>query len=96
VFGWDKTKGEWVTIAPKGRAWTPFIYAHGVFSGVQYVFKHVRASVKAGDNVKAGSVIARSGQLGFSQGPHLHFEVWPTPKSSVDPVKWFAAKGVVF
>lgn len=33
------------------------------------------AAVKAGDNVQAGQLLAKSGSSGFSSGPHLHFVI---------------------
>jgi murein DD-endopeptidase MepM/ murein hydrolase activator NlpD len=34
------------------------------------------ASVRVGDRVQRGSVIARTGNSGRTTGPHLHYEVW--------------------
>lgn len=52
------------------------IVDHG--DGLVSVYKHNSTLLKAqGDRVKAGEVIALTGNTGkFSTGPHLHFELW--------------------
>lgn len=45
-------------------------------SGYSTVYMHLsKLSVKPGQRVKAGTIIARSGNTGISTGPHLHYEV---------------------
>ncbi len=44
--------------------------------GFRSVYGHLSAfTVKQGDYVRKGQLIAKSGQSGLSQGPHLHYEV---------------------
>ena len=58
------------------------------------LYAHLHAgtiSVKAGDSVKQGQVIAKMGNSGNSTGPHLHFEIRLGENSSsarVDPLTY--------
>ena len=55
-------------------------------SGLSTVYAHNRAlSVRQGDLVHAGQVIAESGQTGRASGPHVHFEVRERG-SPIDPL----------
>jgi len=71
----EKTK-TWDEVAPKGRAWTPYIELIGVHSKNKYVYKHVKAGVLVGKQVSAGEAIGKAGNYGYSMGEHLHFEVY--------------------
>jgi murein DD-endopeptidase MepM/ murein hydrolase activator NlpD len=49
-------------------------------SGRDLVFMHLREGsvvVTKGQAVAAGQRIAEVGSTGVSEGPHLHFEIWP-------------------
>ncbi|MDE1855390.1 MAG: M23 family metallopeptidase [Candidatus Micrarchaeota archaeon] len=59
---WDR--GNYIEI--KHRHGETTWYEHLAFQG---------AKVKVGDRVKKGQVIALSGNTGFSENPHLHFQV---------------------
>jgi hypothetical protein len=51
------------------------IIDYGTFVGI---YAHLNSThLNNGDTVTLGQVIARSGNTGFSSGPHLHFEVLP-------------------
>lgn len=60
------------------------------------IYGHMETlAVSVGERVYAGQNIAGMGNLGFSTGPHLHFEIHPTGNGAVDPVPWFAERGIV-
>lgn len=49
------------------------------FDGTFAVYNHIRyngASVKQGDKINKGDMIAYSGKTGWATGPHLHFECY--------------------
>lgn len=63
--------------------------------GAISVYGHmVTLDVGVGERVTAGQKIAGMGSLGFSTGSHLHFEILPDGSSAVDPVPWFADRGI--
>lgn len=60
---------------------------HG--NGYQTVYSHLsRSSVYAGQRVRRGDIIARTGNTGLSLTPHLHYEV-RKDGMRVDPVHYF-------
>ena len=57
--------------------------------GYKTVFAHLsNATVKIGQKIKRGQVIAKSGNSGLSSGPHLHYEVHHNG-ISLDPTDFF-------
>jgi murein DD-endopeptidase MepM/ murein hydrolase activator NlpD len=65
--------------------------------GGWFIYAHLsKALVKPGDKVKAGQVIAKSGNTGNSTGPHLHAELrtkahWSSG-TDLDPAKLIGTK----
>jgi murein DD-endopeptidase MepM/ murein hydrolase activator NlpD len=49
------------------------MHPDGSFSSYAHI-KTKSSRFKIGDNVKKGDVIALSGNVGYTSGPHLHFE----------------------
>lgn len=74
------------------------IYGHTVMIdhglGLMTLYAHLSsASVKVGDRVDKGQVIARTGTSGLAIGDHLHYEVL-VHGVSVTPLEWWDAKWV--
>jgi len=57
--------------------------------GLRTLYAHLsRFSVRAGQHVAQGAVIAAAGATGNATGPHLHFEVRSAPQVVVDPMAY--------
>jgi murein DD-endopeptidase MepM/ murein hydrolase activator NlpD len=62
--------------------------------GTETWYCHLSTTRIRSGSVKAGDVIAYSGNSGNSTGPHLHFEVHPGGDAAIDPLNWLLAKGL--
>ncbi|MDI6023884.1 peptidoglycan DD-metalloendopeptidase family protein [Leucobacter sp. UT-8R-CII-1-4] len=62
-------------------------YAHQPYGGI---------TVNCGQWVNQGQRIGNVGSTGWSSGPHLHFETWPTSGYRVNPRGFMADRGVWF
>ncbi|KUJ66978.1 hypothetical protein ACZ90_31660 [Streptomyces albus subsp. albus] len=62
--------------------------------GTETWYCHLSSTRIRSGSVKAGDVIAYSGDSGNSTGPHLHFEVRPGGGSAVDPLPWLRTHGL--
>jgi murein DD-endopeptidase MepM/ murein hydrolase activator NlpD len=62
--------------------------------GTETWYCHLSSAKFRSGSVKAGQVIAFSGNSGNSTGPHLHFEVHPGGGSAVDPLPWLRSHGL--
>lgn len=57
--------------------------------GYKTIFAHLsKATVKIGQKIKRGQIIAKSGNSGLSSGPHLHYEVHHNG-IALDPIDFF-------
>ena len=83
----DKGYGQFVDVL--GEDGKLYRYAHLTRKGVY---------VQAGQTVEPGEVLAKSGNTGGSEGPHLHFEIRDPNKpygfdGTVDPLNYLASVG---
>ncbi|GGT58738.1 M23 family metallopeptidase [Streptomyces purpureus] len=62
--------------------------------GTETWYCHLSTTKIRSGKVKAGEVIAYSGNSGNSTGPHLHFEVRPGGGSAIDPLPWLRSHGL--
>ncbi|MEV0411982.1 M23 family metallopeptidase [Streptomyces sp. NPDC050448] len=62
--------------------------------GTETWYCHLSSTKIRSGKVKAGDVIAYSGNSGNSTGPHLHFEVRPGAGAAIDPLPWLRSHGL--
>ncbi|TAE44362.1 MAG: M23 family metallopeptidase, partial [Cytophagales bacterium] len=63
-------------------------------NGLETLYAHLDARVKAGSRVRAGQLIALSGNTGWSTGAHLHFEIY-YENNLLNPEWFFDFKGKI-
>ncbi|MER6448507.1 peptidase M23 [Streptomyces venezuelae] len=92
--------GTPVMSATDGTVRTQYNSAYGNMAivtapdGTETWYCHLSSTKIRGGKVKAGEVIAYSGNSGNSTGPHLHFEVRPGGGSAIDPLSWLRSHGL--
>ncbi|MFD5204405.1 peptidoglycan DD-metalloendopeptidase family protein [Streptomyces sp. NPDC058375] len=92
--------GTPVMAATDGTVRAQLNSAYGVMAivtaadGTETWYCHLSSTKIRSGTVKAGDVIAYSGNSGNSTGPHLHFEVRPGGGAAIDPLAWLRSKGV--
>ncbi|MBP0459084.1 M23 family metallopeptidase [Streptomyces montanisoli] len=62
--------------------------------GTETWYCHLSSTRVRSGSVKAGDVIAYSGNTGNTTGPHLHFEVRPHGGAAIDPLPWLRSHGL--
>ncbi|MEV0489335.1 M23 family metallopeptidase [Streptomyces atratus] len=92
--------GTPVMAATDGTVRTQWNSAYGnmavvtMADGTETWYCHLSSTRIRSGPVKAGDVIAYSGNSGNSTGPHLHFEVRPGGGAAIDPLPWLRSHGV--
>jgi murein DD-endopeptidase MepM/ murein hydrolase activator NlpD len=92
--------GTEVLAATDGTVRTQWNSAYGNMAivtaadGTETWYCHLSSTKIRSGSVKAGDVIAYSGNSGNSTGPHLHFEVRPGGSSAIDPLPWLRGHGL--
>ncbi|WP_046497589.1 M23 family metallopeptidase [Streptomyces odonnellii] len=92
--------GTPVMAATDGTVRTQYNSAYGNMAivtspdGTETWYCHLSSTKIRYGTVKAGDVIAYSGNSGNSTGPHLHFEVRPGGGSAIDPLSWLRSHGL--
>ncbi|MCX5142347.1 M23 family metallopeptidase [Streptomyces sp. NBC_00338] len=92
--------GTPVMAATDGTVRTQFNTAYGnmaivtMADGTETWYCHLSSTRIRSGSVKAGDVIAYSGDSGNSTGPHMHFEVRPGGGAAIDPLPWLRSHNV--
>ncbi|MFE6133882.1 M23 family metallopeptidase [Streptomyces sp. NPDC056437] len=92
--------GTEVMAATDGTVRTQYNSAYGNMAivtaadGTETWYCHLSTTKIRSGSVKAGDVIAYSGNSGNSTGPHLHFEVRPGGGAAIDPLPWLRSHGL--
>lgn len=92
--------GTEVMAATDGTVRTQWNSAYGNMAivtaadGTETWYCHLSSTKIRSGSVKAGDVIAYSGNSGNSTGPHLHFEVRPGGGAAIDPLPWMRSHGM--
>ncbi|MHA6760519.1 M23 family metallopeptidase [Streptacidiphilus sp. PAMC 29251] len=82
------------TISTKWNAYYGNMLILTAPDGTQTWYCHLSAYKKRSGSVKAGDVVAYSGDTGNSTGPHMHFEVHPNGGVAIDPLPWLLSHGL--
>ncbi|KIF68351.1 peptidase M23 [Streptomyces sp. AcH 505] len=92
--------GTTVMAATDGTVRTQYNSAYGNMAivtspdGTETWYCHLSSTKIRSGSVKAGDVIAYSGNSGNSTGPHMHFEVRPGGGAAIDPIPWLRSHGI--